>query len=469
MISVDTANTEQEGNHQRRSMMDNVERISSSNPKGVESTGEYLTPLKDTSTSKDQENKVNGLQQKAATPTTFTNGGGDNGSVSSTGNTFDIFKPHDLPPIVETRSGGPGDMDFETDCQNGMLSPSFDDQDMEETYDSFPATTNENKFSIPSVKDVIRMFGGSAKVRTNYRNKVVVTEETEGSLMKNENNQHQYRSSSMSSTGSAASRRTDVPMAKRHGRDDDSSLGDYSISSMPAFAEPMHSPEWNKTRSELDMLREQSIVSSRRRLQARSAARKDRLKYKLTEGRKGMTEKDLNLSRTFLPADKMIELKHEQKVHSATSQQSELYVWLISPTNKIFEVVRVPYDGNDTTIGEVLVLARGAALDPVLAEQRYVSLCNDKLELVAPMLPVSFLFHQSHLKTGTGGATANQSLMAVPEGWTAFVIREIQKVLMGNRRVKKWLKQKDIFRPLSEEEKSRRRAERHRRKHHSND
>lgn len=466
MIAVDTANTEQEGHHhhqQHRSMMDNAERISSSTT-GVETPSEYLVPLKDSGTTTGQENKVNGLHKAATAATNATCG--DSGSVSS-GTMFDILKPHDLPPIVETRAGGTHDVDFETNSQSAMLSPSFDNdhENTGETYDSFPTTTsNENRFSLPSVNDVIRMFGGSAKVRTNYRSKM---SEEELSPTKNH-----FSRSSISSTGSAASRRTDVPMAKRHGRDDDSSLGDYSFSSMPAFAEPTrHSPEWNRTRSELDLLREQSIVSSRRRLQARSAARKDRLRYKLKDGRRGMTEKDLNLSRTFLPADKMIALQQEQETaHTATKNKttnSEIYVWLMSPSHKIFEVVRVPYNGNDTTIGEVLVSARGAALDPVLAEQRYVSLCNDKMELVAPMLPVNFLFQKRLSQTGSSSVT--QSLMAVPEGWTAFVIREIQKGLTGNRRVKKWLKQKDIFRPLSEEEKADRRERRRRHDKRSKD
>ena len=54
--------------------------------------------------------------------------------------------------------------------------------------------------------------------------------------------------------------------------------------------------------------------------------------------------------------------------------------------------------------------------------------------------------------------------MAVPEGATALLIREIQKVLTSNRRVRKWLKRKDIFRPLSEEEKTQKRLERKKKK-----
>lgn len=378
---------------------------------------EFLVPLKDAADSPGQENRVNGANRKGDS--------GSVGSLSSSGNLFDVFKPHDLPPVVETKP-------FDDANSQGMLfSPSFEEHDesMDRSDASAAPLDDRSRFSLPSVQDVIRMFGGSVKM-----NKSFSTEE------------ESPRHSISSSNGSHVSRHT----AGVFRRDDGgSSWGDYSFSSMPAYYEPMHSPEYSKTRSELDMLREQSIVSSRRKLQARSAARKDRLRYKLTDGRKGMTDQDLNRYRTFFPADKIIAIKKEQK----TKKQPEIHVWLVSPTHKIFEVVCVPCRP-DSTIGEILTLSRGAALDPVLAEQRYVSLCNDQLELVAPMLPVNFLFPRHH----PGQCTP--SLMAVPEGWTALVVREIQKMLSRHKRVKKWLQQEDIFRPLSPEEKMRRRAQR---------
>ena len=225
---------------------------------------------------------------------------------------------------------------------------------------------------------------------------------------------------------------------------------------MPVSYEPHSSPGRSKTTCELDMLREQSIVSSRRRHQTRSAARRDRLHYKLGKGKKDMSEKDLSRSRTFLPADKLIAMKQQEQTPKV-STEPELYVWLLSPTHKVFEVVRVPYS-IETSIGDVLVMARAAALDPVLAEQRYVSLCNEKLELVAPSLPINFLFHRRK---------ETPSVMAVPFGSTAVAIREIHLALTSNRRVRKWLKQKDIFRPLSEEEKLQKRREKQKKKDRS--
>lgn len=365
-------------------------------------------------------------------------------------------RPHDLPPVVHTNSSEQSES-METNSRD-LLSPSFDD-DLAEKDDAFPVETvgfspmmvgapltsvsiSETEASTPSVKDMIKFFGSPAR-RSN--------QEEHGPS----NNSNNNRRLSCGSSNSAVSRHTDAPFAtprfNQNNHYDDDSLGDYSVTSMPAFYEPHGSPSRNKTKSELDMLREQSIVSSRRRLQNRSAARRDRLHYKLGSGRKGMTQKDISRSRTFLPADKLIEMKQEQPPKS--SPENELYVWLLSPANKVFEVVRVPLE-SDTTIGDVLGAARAAALDPVLAEQRYVSLCNERLELVAPLLPVKFLFDTRISKN------KSQSLMAVPEGCTALVVREIHKVLTGNRRVRKWLDQKDIFRPMSEEEKAQKRRER---------
>mmetsp|Transcript_18181 Transcript_18181/g.36589 ORF Transcript_18181/g.36589 Transcript_18181/m.36589 type:complete len:450 (+) Transcript_18181:177-1526(+) len=424
MISVDTKNTEYNSP---------MERLEGGSDR-IEMGSEYLVPIKGEGDSSHKAMSVEGPSDK-------------NKDVAS--------KPTGLPPVIETSSTEHMDS-IETNSRGGLLSPSFDDGWSDEKADSFPVDYNdfsptfvgmpvstvsisETNVSTPSVKDMIRLFGSPKRAN------------------KNAEEQQTTRRLSFGSSHSGVSRHTDAPLSSpRFGHEDDSSSqGDYSIYSMNPNLEPHSSPGKSKTMSELDVLREQSIVSSRRRLQTRSAARRDRLHYKLNDGRKGMSQKDISRSRTFLPADKLIEMKQEQK--PTQKPERELYVWLMSPTNKVFEVVRVPYR-SDTNIGDVLVLARSAALDPVLAEQRYVSLCNEKLELVAPPLPVNFLFDRTKTM---------QSLMAVPDGSTAHHIRNIQKALTGNRRVRKWLQQKDIFCPLSEEEKLRMRQERREKKERS--
>jgi hypothetical protein len=140
-----------------------------------------------------------------------------------------------------------------------------------------------------------------------------------------------------------------------------------------------------------------------------------------------------------------------------------LYIWLLAPECKIFEVVKVSYNPSETTIGQVLGKARDAATDPVLADQHYVSLCNDEHEFVAPMLPISFLLNSGDKMDRGGGGNNNKTIfsgssnkpslsvtptiMAVPDGSTAIIVRHIRNVLMQNPRIARWLQQQDIFQP----------------------
>lgn len=383
---------------------------------------------------------------------------------------FGERKPYDLPLTVQT---SPSEGMESTDANSShLLSPSFDDGEATDEVDSFPSpflqhvfvgspfgtpltqnSISETEASPASLKDKIHMFEAKSQLQRQR-----------GSLT------HQSPTDTDSqSQQSGHSRHTDLPgrVYRHHDIHDDDSLADYSVTSLPLHLEHAVSPQHDKTSHELDAVREQSIVSkirqSRMQTGYRSAARRDRLLYKLNEGRKGMTAKDVNRSRSFLPADKLIEIKQEQNLPKPVTrapestpaprrvvppEDRELYVWLFSPPHKIFEVVRVPHTGV-TNIGEVLGRSRACALDPVLAEQRYVSLCNDTLELVSPMVPVNVLFHTKESR--------KHSLLAVPEGYTAAIIRAIFQVLSNNTRVKRWLKQHDIFRPKSDSERRRKR------------
>jgi hypothetical protein len=395
---------------------------------------------------------------------------------------FGERKPHGLSMTVQT-SASEG-LESTDANSNHVLSPSFDDGEAVGEEDSFPVDDGSTSPSFLKHVFVGSPFGKpltqtsiSDTSPASLKDKIHMFE-TKSQLQRQRAIGLSHKSSSdadSQSQHSGHSRHTDLPgrVYRHHDIHDDDSLADYSVTSLPLHLENVTttntSPQHDKTSHELDAVRGQSIVSKIRqsRMQGyRSSARRDRLLYKLNEGRRGMTAKDVNRSRSFLPADKLIEIKQEQmppkpptrpesKTRPVTAkpcEDRELYVWLFSPPHKIFEVVRVPHTGI-TNIGEVLGRARACALDPVLAEQRYVSLCNDTLELVSPMVTVNVLFTSS----SNNKELRKHSLLAVPEGYTAAIIRSIFQVLSDNSRVKRWLKQHDIFRPKSESERRRKR------------
>ena len=201
-------------------------------------------------------------------------------------------------------------------------------------------------------------------------------------------------------------------------------------------------------KAELEALKEQSLVSSRRRTLRNRRARADRLFFQLCQKRGGMTDKDFLRVDDFLPRERVImELKasldsYDGPVLSFDSKPvidtaMNLRIWLTCPEEKTFEIVCLDMT-EDMTVEEVIEEACNHALDPVLCEQHYVSLCNKKAELVEPTKSVIPLLNLSPEKK-------YYTLMAVPFGSSAPMIRAIRRVLEKTEQMKRWLKSKDPF------------------------
>jgi len=199
--------------------------------------------------------------------------------------------------------------------------------------------------------------------------------------------------------------------------------------------------------AELDALKEQSLVSSRRRTLRNRRARADRLFYQIGQKRGGLSDKDFLRVADFLPRERVIlELKassdsYEGPTLSFETAQSSiavpLCIWLLSPQEKTFEIVSFEMKG-DMTVEEVIEEACNHALDPVLSEQHYVSLCNTSEELVEPTKTIDRLFEESP-------STQHQTLMAVPFGATAALVRAIRRVLEKTDQMQRWLNRPDPF------------------------
>ena len=98
------------------------------------------------------------------------------------------------------------------------------------------------------------------------------------------------------------------------------------------------------------------------------------------------------------------------------------------------------------TVEKVIEEACNHALDPVLSELRYVSVCNQLQELVEPSKSVRSLLKLRNKRY--------QTLMAVPFGSTAPMIRAIRQVLEQTDQVKRWLRRADPFVAKKKEERS---------------
>jgi hypothetical protein len=265
-----------------------------------------------------------------------------------------------------------------------------------------------------------------------------------------------------------------------------------------------------------------------------SCSNNSRISYSLKSGRRGMSREERKFARELLRNQTIVttatasaaaaskpsklqepekpyyckeEKKEEEPVQTATTTVSKkeeeaeqvaakdiptfIFVLLVEPAQKIFEVVKIdPSAVSETTgasptsrggksaplhlseggltVGDVLAQARTGATDPALASQKYVSLCNGMQELAAPMLPVDLLSRPNKDKGGDNGSERKkrrkfpEMLMAVPEGSTADVVRQIHSRLMQNPRMQRWWRQQDPFDSSSKKKKdSKKKSSRH--------
>ncbi|KAL7581737.1 hypothetical protein ACA910_022274 [Epithemia clementina (nom. ined.)] len=204
-----------------------------------------------------------------------------------------------------------------------------------------------------------------------------------------------------------------------------------------------------RLQAELDALKQQSLVSSRCQRRNRRA-RNDRLFFRLGQKKGGMSDKDYLRLDNFLPRDRVIlELKATSELFCCSDESVEpalantpmpLLIWLTNPKEKIFEIVNIANPTEDMTVEEVLEKACSLALDPVLSEQQYVSLCNRKQEIVTSSKPITSLLENS---SKSSKPKRYHTLMAVPFGSTASLVRAIRRVLEKTERVKRVLNEVD--------------------------
>lgn len=222
---------------------------------------------------------------------------------------------------------------------------------------------------------------------------------------------------------------------------------------------------------------------------SKASGSKTRVMYSLSKGKGGMSKKERLYSQSLLPSKPLISEKERLEASPTSTMRiprsiplvrdRPLSILLIHPVLKIFEIVQVDFL-KDTTVGDALSKARANATDETLSEQKYVSLCNRKQELAAPMLPVSLLVQSrkqqqqsSTTKRGhsdsSGGEDGDDEddrqdrinrremearlLVAVPEGSTAFACQAVRRMLWKNPKVQRWWKQTDPFhRPVDDKE-----------------
>lgn len=253
--------------------------------------------------------------------------------------------------------------------------------------------------------------------------------------------------------------------------DSESSLGS---STLPSLANKCYGAVYRIDQYTLPIVSNKKGVfeSFRKKLassfRSETTSPRNRVTYSLAKGRSGMTVKDRIYAQSLLPAKPLLTEQEQRESSTSTRiprsvpflRERPLSILLLNPILKVFEIVLVDFL-RDTTIGDVLCKARANATDSSLSEQKYISLCNRKQELAAPMLPVSLLVESAHSpkKFGAEGDRRDEYdddwinrrhmearlLVAVPVGSNASVCQAIRRKLWRNPKVQRWWIQSDPF------------------------
>jgi hypothetical protein len=202
------------------------------------------------------------------------------------------------------------------------------------------------------------------------------------------------------------------------------------------------------------------------------------LRYSLTQGKKGMTaamqkasrssvalalrrNSDSNTSTTSIsnnsnssgtkleiPASTASSTSSSaSKSCSAAVEMIKIFVLLLEPKTKTFELIQLVYPSATTTIGDILRMIPQHATELALGSQKYVGLCRPKDE--QEMKNITQLASAS-ANTGNG-TTAHLSpgeiLVAIPNDYTVSEVSKFSQAILTNRRFTKLLRRNNPLAP----------------------
>jgi len=176
------------------------------------------------------------------------------------------------------------------------------------------------------------------------------------------------------------------------------------------------------------------------------------MKYSLQTGKKSMTSSMRRSSRIIKTRPNTI-LKNESSFR-LSAVTFKIFILLIQPQSKIFEIIQVLYSPSTTTVGNLLEMIPENATEPALGSQKYVGLCRPKngeeisVDMMASASPSE--------ETTSARITRGEILVAIPTGpYDSLICAKIAKPLLLNPRVTKLLNRSDPLAPKRDKKKTR--------------
>jgi hypothetical protein len=126
-------------------------------------------------------------------------------------------------------------------------------------------------------------------------------------------------------------------------------------------------------------------------------------------------------------------------ISSAASVAScvEIFLLLVEPNSKVFELIELSYPRRTTTIAKILKMIPKNVSDPVLAEQKYVGLCRPKKNSE----PITELKAFASSSVAGSGPTANicqgDIFIAIPANTSSRQMIQLAKPIVANPHIQK--------------------------------
>jgi hypothetical protein len=190
------------------------------------------------------------------------------------------------------------------------------------------------------------------------------------------------------------------------------------------------------------------------------------MKYCLTEGKAAMSKLHRLASDSKLLAPKTrpnISARRHSYATNETTNTSissktitsvetevatfKIFILLVAPRNKIFEIIQVFYPPLETTVQLLLDSIPSNATEPVLGSQTYVGLCRKNGQHLHADMLASAAALDSDTYNECAKIVRGEILVAIPKGYSALFCSRIAEPILSNPRVVKLLRKSDPLAP----------------------
>lgn len=183
------------------------------------------------------------------------------------------------------------------------------------------------------------------------------------------------------------------------------------------------------------------------------------MQYSLTDGKDAMPRlmRQASDPKMFTPKTRP-NIVRAHNTSSATGRLTDgasfkIFLFLIQPKSKIFEIIQLFYSPSETLVGDLLDLIPANATEPALGMQEYIGLCRPKGN--GHRIDLDMLASGSNGNRECAKIIRGEILVAIPAGYSGPMCAKLAEPLLTNPKVQKLLKRSD---PLASKKKKKRRS-----------